>query len=148
MDLENLYQEIIIDHYKNPRNRGRIPDEKVLADEENPMCGDQVRLTASVENGRISSIRFDGKGCAISQASASMMTEALSGKTIEEAADTIRRFIGGMTGEEGFNEDEWEEIAALGGVRNFPLRIKCATMSWHGMEKVLGRIADSSRGPQ
>ncbi len=141
MDLEHLYQDIILDHYRNPRNRKKLAEDEVLADEENPLCGDRIRLTATLEGGRIASIRFDGKGCAISQASASMMTEAMKGNTPEEARNVIHRFIRVMTGQEAFNEADWDDLAALSGVRKFPLRIKCATMSWHGMMKVLAKLS-------
>jgi nitrogen fixation protein NifU and related proteins len=139
-DLEQLYQDIILDHYKNPRNRATLRDDEVLADEENPMCGDQIRLTARVEDGRIVDVRYDGKGCAISQASASMMTEVLKGRTTEEAQALIAAFVRTMRGEQEFDTDTPEDLLALSGVKKFPLRVKCATMSWHGMEKVLGKL--------
>lgn len=141
-DLDQLYQDIIIDHYKHPRNHAALRDDEVLADEENPMCGDQVRLTARVENGHITDIRYDGKGCAISQASASMMTETLKGRTVEEAGAMIGRFVQAMRGEKEFDSETPEDLLALRGVRKFPLRVKCATMSWHGMEKVLKQLAE------
>lgn len=141
MELDQLYQDIILDHYRNPRNREKLGEDEVLVDEENPLCGDRIRLTATLEGGRIASVRFDGKGCAISQASASMMTEAIQGRTPEEAQQVIQQFIRVMTSQEEFDEAGWEEIASLGGVRRFPLRIKCATMSWHGMMKVLAKLA-------
>jgi nitrogen fixation protein NifU and related proteins len=126
-DLEQLYQDLLIDHYRHPRNKAGLRDEDVLAEEENPLCGDQIRLTA----------RRDGKGCAISQASASMMTEALQGKTVAEAAALIERFVQAMRGEVDFDDQLPEDLHALRGVRSFPMRIKCATLAWHAMERIL-----------
>lgn len=139
-DLEQLYQDILLDHYKNPRNHEALRDDEVLADEENPMCGDQVRLTARMVDGRVADVRYDGKGCAISQASASMMTEVLNGKTAEEARALIDQFVQAMRGEREFDAGLPEDLLALSGVRKYPLRVKCATMSWHGMEKVLKKL--------
>lgn len=139
-DLEQLYQDIILDHYKNPRNRVELRDDEVLADEENPLCGDQVRLAARLEGGRIADVRYDGKGCVISQASASMMTELLKGKSADEAHKMIDQFVQAMRGEREFDPATPDDLLAMGGVRKYPLRVKCATMSWHGMEKVLNRL--------
>ncbi len=139
-DLEQLYQDIILDHYKHPRNRTALHDEEVMADEENPVCGDQIRLSARIDEDRVVEVRYDGKGCAISQASASMLTEVLKGKTVSEAAALIQHFIAAMRGEREFDPDFPEDLQALSGVRKFPLRVKCATMSWHGMEKVLQEL--------
>ncbi len=138
-DLDQLYQDILMDHYKHPRNRAALRDDEVLADEENPLCGDQIRLSVRVEDGCIKEARFDGKGCAISQASASMMTEALNGKTVEEARALIGQFICAMRGEREFDDDLPDDVQALHGVRKYPIRVKCATMSWRGMEKALAR---------
>jgi len=97
-------------------------------------------LAARLADGRLADLRFDGKGCVISQASASMMTEALQGMTVDDARALLTRFIAVMRGEEDFDADMPEDVPALSGVRKFPLRVKCATMSWHGMEKVLAKL--------
>ena len=138
--LEDLYQEIILDHFKDPRNFSALKDEEVLVDEENPTCGDQVRLTAVVQNGTIADIRFDGSGCAISMASASIMTEALKGRTVEEARKMAADFIAMMRGEKEFTTAAHEDLAALEGVKRYPLRVKCATMGWHALAKALDRV--------
>ncbi len=135
MTFDDLYQEIILDHYKHPRN---FADLSGLSDvHENPTCGDSLKLAVVVsDDGVVESIRFDGSGCAISMASASMMTEQLSGKRIEEALAMVGEFIGVMRGEKDVSELERHgDIAALGGVIQFPLRIKCATLAWHAFEK-------------
>lgn len=135
MAFDDLYQEIILDHYRNPRNSADlsfIPDENV---HENPSCGDSVKIHASVKDGKIEKLEFDGKGCAISVASASMMTELLTGKTVEEARRLIADFQAVMRGEsERSILDSWGELAALSGVIDFPLRVKCATLSWHALD--------------
>lgn len=140
-DLDHLYQDIILDHYKHPRNRSALRDEDVMADEENPMCGDQLRLTASLQDGRLVCIRYDGKGCAISQASASMMTEALEGRTIDDARQVIHCVVAALRGETDFDPAWSDDIVALSGVKKYALRVKCATLAWHGMEKVLDRLS-------
>ncbi len=136
-DMEQLYQEIILDHYKHPRNKTALRAEEVQADEENPMCGDQIQLAIEVDDDVVQRIRFDGKGCAISQASASIMTEQLQGKSVAEAKALIEQFVAMMRGERGIEPGDNEEWLSLSGVRKFPLRVKCATLSWRGMQKVL-----------
>lgn len=140
MELDELYQDILLDHFKHPRNYGPLPDAEVLVDELNPTCGDHIRLTARLENGRVAEVRFDGKGCAISLASASMMSELMRGLTPEEARARAVDFVAFMRGEKDLDPDALGDLAALAGVRQFPLRIKCATMSWHAMEKALGKL--------
>ena len=141
MELDNLYQDIILDHFKHPRNYGPISPKAVLVDEENPTCGGHIRMTVSVENGRVSRVQFDGKGCAISTASASMMTERLIGMPEAEARRLISDFVGVIRGEKELDVDSLGDLAALEGVKQYPMRVKCATMSWHAAEKALDRIA-------
>ena len=141
MELDDLYQEIILDHYRNPRHAGTVSDQDLLVDEENPTCGDQIRLTAEVEDGRIKDIRFDAHGCAISTASASMMGEELIGKPVAEARARIADFVALMRGEKDLDLDALGDLAALEGVKRYPLRIKCATMSWHAAQLALDRLA-------
>lgn len=140
MELDELYQDILLDHFKRPRNYGPLPDSEVLVDELNPTCGDHIRLAARLENGRVAEVRFDGKGCAISLASASMMSELMRGLTPQEARARAADFAAFMRGEKQIDPDTLGDLAALAGVRQFPLRIKCATMSWHAMEKALGKL--------
>lgn len=138
MAFDDLYQEIILDHYRNPRNTAdlsHISEENV---HENPSCGDSVKLHAIVKDGRIEKTEFQGRGCAISVASASMMTELLTGRTVDDAREIIRQFQAIMRGEDDVAVlQEWGELAALEGVVSFPLRIKCATLSWHALEVTL-----------
>ena len=140
MELDNLYQDIILDHFKHPRNYGPISPEAVLVDEENPTCGDHIQMTATVENGRISRVQFDGKGCAISMASSSMMTEEVIGKPVEEARAIAAKIIGFLRGEKDVGENELGDLMALSGVKEYPLRVKCATLGWHALLRALDKI--------
>ncbi len=141
MELDDLYKDLILDHCKHPRNFRPLADSEVLVDEENPTCGDHIRLTARVEQGKIADVKFDGKGCAISTASASMMTERLIGMPEAEARRLISDFVGVIRGEKELDVDSLGDLAALEGVKQYPMRVKCATMSWHAAEKALDRIA-------
>ncbi len=142
MQMDDLYQEMIIDHYKHPRHAATLTDEEVLVDEENPTCGDRIRLTATVaEDGTVSDIRYDANGCAISVASASMMAETLVGRPVGEAREQIRDFVELMRGRKEIDPSELGDLVALEGVKNFPMRIKCATMCWHAVEHALNQLA-------
>ena len=136
-DMDDLYQEIIIDHYKHPRHAEKLADEDVLVDRENPTCGDQIKLFAKVEDGVIADLRYEAIGCAISVASASMMADALKGKPLSEATKVINAFIAVMRGEVDSLDEEAGDLLALEGVKKYPLRIKCATMSWHALADAL-----------
>jgi nitrogen fixation NifU-like protein len=140
MEFDDLYREIILDHYRNPRNQGNldhVPEESV---HENPSCGDSVKLEISVgESGKVKSVTFDAQGCAISVASASMMSELLTGKPVQEARAIITEFNSVMRGEaESSILETWGDIASLAGVVSFPLRVKCATLAWHAADDALG----------
>ena len=138
MGFDDLYQEIILDHYRNPRNAADLSHVSEENVHENPSCGDSLKLQAIVEDGIVSKVQFEGKGCAISMASASMMTDLLSGKTVGEAKGIISSFEKIMRGEDEIKKlHDWGELAALEGVISFPLRIKCATLSWHALEVAL-----------
>lgn len=141
MELDDLYQEIIIDHYRNPRHAGPVADDVLLIEEENPMCGDQIRLTATVKDGIVQDVRYDARGCAISMASSSMMTEAIIGKPVEEVRERIRAFVDMMRGQADLDPDEAGDLVALEGVKHFPMRIKCATMCWHAIDDALTKLA-------
>ena len=128
-DLTDLYQHVILDHNRRPRNRGRLPTANRVAHGENPTCGDQCHVFLRLEGERIAEISFDGSGCAISQASASIMTTQLKGKTRAEAEQLYQEFHHLVT--TGEAPDEISDLAALAGVHAFPARIKCATLGWH-----------------
>ena len=138
VNTKALYQEVILDHNKRPRNKGRIDHPTNEADGHNPLCGDQVHLTLQTKDGLIDAIAFDGQGCAISTASASLMTEAVKGKTIEEAEAIFREFQTMVTTPES-EEDHGDlgSLVALAGVREYPVRIKCATLPWHTLHAAL-----------
>jgi nitrogen fixation protein NifU and related proteins len=141
MELDELYQDLILDHFKHPRNFRALSDVEVLVDEENPTCGDHIRLMARVEQGKIVDVKYDGKGCAISTASASMMSEKLIGMPVSAARELIGSFVSLIRGEKEMDADTLGELAALEGVKQYPMRVKCATMSWHAVEKALDKIA-------
>lgn len=129
--LRDLYQEVILDHNRRPRNFGALPAANRQAEGYNPLCGDKVTVFLDVEEGRIRDVRFEGAGCAISTASASLMTEALKGRSLEEARKLFNEFHELVT--TGAREDapELGKLAVFGGVREFPMRVKCATLAWH-----------------
>ncbi len=146
-ELRDLYQELILDHGKNPRNRHALPGHTHDALGHNPMCGDRlnVYLTLGADN-KITDAAFEGQGCAISTASASMMTDMLKGKTTAEAKEIFQYFHTLCTTEDvpppGFmNEDDLDRLTALSGVRQFPVRVKCATLAWHTMQAALNPAA-------
>ena len=141
MEFDELYQDIILDHFRHPRNQRPLNEAEVLVDEENPTCGDHIRLTAKVEGGKITDVKYDGKGCAISTASASMMSERLIGMTVPEARRLSADFIALIRGEKPMSADELGELAALEGVKEFPLRVKCATMAWHAAQSALDKLS-------
>ena len=133
MQLDELYRRVIMDHYKRPRNRGRLDDGAVSVDLNNPTCGDRISLQLAVRDGVIVDSRFEGEGCSISMASASMMTDAIKGKTLEEAVGLAGKFSDMMQGKPV--EFEYEDLEALSGVNKFPARIKCATLAWNALRK-------------
>ena len=128
-DLTDLYQQVILDHNRRPRNRGRLPTANRAAHGDNPSCGDQCDVFLRLEGDRIAEITFDGSGCAISQASASLMTTQLKGKTVGEAEALYDEFHDIVT--TGRAPEEMSDLSAFAGVHAFPARIKCATLGWH-----------------
>jgi len=138
MSLGDLYQEVIMDHYARPRNRGELPAPDVSFELHNPVCGDRIRVQARLEDGRVADVRFSGQGCSISQASASMMTQLVKGKGLADVRGLIERFLAMMKGEAG-DYKPLGEAQALQGVARFPVRIKCATLAWHVLEEGLRR---------
>lgn len=135
--LEELYQEIILDHYRRPRNKGTLSPADVSARDSNPLCGDEITVTARLVDGKITEIKFDGHGCSISQSSASIMTQKLAGKTPAEAQQFIEQFLRMMRGDIPFGGREMGDLKALEGVLKFPVRVKCATLSWNTTYKAL-----------
>ncbi len=141
MDLNTLYRTVIMDQYKNPKNKGlKNTDPYHLVHLTNPSCGDDMRVEIVVENGRVIDVRQDGKGCSICLSSASVMSELLIGKTVEEAKDIIQSFYSMVKGEELPDEDKLEEAIAYKGVRDFPARIKCATLAWKCVERAIDEV--------
>ncbi|MDE5416248.1 Fe-S cluster assembly sulfur transfer protein SufU [Alkalihalobacterium chitinilyticum] len=135
-NLDTLYRQVIMDHYKNPRNRGEFEGDSVTVNMNNPTCGDRIQLQMQVEDDKISAAKFVGEGCSISLASASMMTQAVKGLTVEEALKMSQIFSDMMQGKD-YDDSTFDlgDIEALQGVSKFPARIKCATLAWKAMEK-------------
>jgi nitrogen fixation NifU-like protein len=137
--LDDLYQETILDHQRNPRNFARLPTANRQAEGSNPLCGDRVTVYLEVADGVIRDISFDGEGCAIARASASMMTSAVKGKTLSEAAETFRSFHRMLTGGQDpcFDLEALGKLAVFAGVGAFPVRVKCATLAWHALQAAM-----------
>jgi nitrogen fixation NifU-like protein len=145
-DLTDLYQEVILDHNKKPRNYGKLDDPDHFAQGNNPLCGDQLRLYLKMDGQRVEQIRFEGSGCAISTASASLMTEVVVGKDLDAIEKLYEGFHDLLTGDPSVAAEagpELGKLAVFSGVREFPVRVKCATLSWHTLRAAL-RDQDSS----
>ncbi len=141
-DLRELYQSVILDHSRSPRNFGELPGADAEATGNNPLCGDAVTVWVRMDGDRIAQVQFStppGTGCAISKASASLMTTAVVGKTREEAAELFGAFHGMVTGT-STRTDDLGRLAAFGGVAQFPIRVKCATLAWHALNAALGKV--------
>ncbi len=136
-ELRDLYQEVILEHSKRPRNYRTLEGANRSAEGFNPLCGDHFTIYLDVEEGRIRDIAFQGSGCAISKASASMMTQALKGKTTEEAEALFEKFHHVVTGKNGTQSENLGKLAAFAGVSEFPVRVKCATLAWHALHAAL-----------
>lgn len=134
--LDDLYRRVIMDHYQKPRNKGKLEEsEGLIINLNNPTCGDSISLSLKVEDGKVTDARFLGEGCSISMSSASMMTEAVKGKTVEEALKLSEIFSDLMQGKEVDDSIDLGDIEALSGVAKFPARIKCATLAWKALEQ-------------
>jgi len=148
--LRELYQDVILDHSRHPRHFGPLPDATHTGEGHNPLCGDRVKIYLALDNAnRIADIKFEGKGCAISQASASLMTDMLVGRSIEEAEKLMGGFLHMVKGEADIGElnaDDRERLEVMAGVSAFPMRVKCATLAWHTMKSALegGEAAKSA----
>lgn len=138
-ELKELYQQVILDHNKSPRNFRKIENPSRFAEGYNPLCGDKINIYVNFNNEQISDISFQGSGCAISKASASLMTSMLKGKTRAEAEELFNRFHDMVTDKLGDNPniEDLGKLAVLAGVRDFPVRVKCASLAWHTMMNAL-----------
>lgn len=143
MAFDELYQEIILDHYKNPRNFGEGSPTCTAIELDNPVCGDHIRLMLRVNaQGLVDDIKFNGNGCAISVASASMMTEEVLGKTVADAKKILADVLMVARGEKEPDVlDDYGDISALKGVAKYPMRVKCATLSWHALDDAFKKLA-------
>lgn len=130
-ELQVLYQEVLLDHYRSPRNRGRLAEATGRAEGHNPLCGDRIAVEVEVEDHRLRKVAFEGTGCAISTASASLMTEAIAGLTESEIAKLFEQFRQAVTGDPAADLESLGKLAVLCGVKDFPMRVKCATLAWH-----------------
>jgi nitrogen fixation protein NifU and related proteins len=150
--LEDLYREIILDHYRTPRNRGELDAPALSAEGHNPLCGDEIRIFVDVQDGIVTDVRFNGSGCSISQSSASMMTSAIKGKPVDQVKAIVKKFKSMMT----IDEDESPvdeslnlgDLEALQGVVKFPVRIKCATLGWNTLLDALTTAVNSFSSQQ
>ena len=135
--IDELYQEVILDHSKSPRNFGVLDQFTCTAEGKNPMCGDQLTVYVDIKDDIVSDISYRARGCAISIASASLMSSIIKGKTIEQVHILFDKFHKLCTGHDVEDDDDIERLRVLSGVSNFPTRVKCATMSWHAMKEAI-----------
>ena len=146
MDLNTLYRTVIMDNYKNPKNKGlKKTDDYHFVHLNNPSCGDEMNVEIKIENGIIKDVRQDGHGCSISMSSASVMSDVLIGKTVEEARKIILDFYGIVTGTDPEDEEALGEAIAYMGVRQFPARVKCATLAWKAIERAIDEVMDNGK---
>jgi nitrogen fixation protein NifU and related proteins len=135
--LDDIYKEVILDHYKNPRNKRELPGAELSGHQNNPLCGDEITVFVQAQDGSVSDVAFEGAGCSISQSSASMMTEAVQGRPITDARKLASDFRGMMAGDVEPDEDEFGDLVALKGVVKYPIRIKCAVLAWDVLQEAL-----------
>lgn len=146
MDLNTLYRTVIMDNYKNPKNKGlKQTDDYHFVHLNNPSCGDEMNVEVKIEDGIIKDVRQDGHGCSISMSSASVMSDVLIGKTVEEARKIILDFYGIVTGTDPEDEEALGEAIAYMGVRQFPARVKCATLAWKAIERAIDEVTDNGK---
>ncbi len=138
-ELSDLYQEVILDHNRRPRNFHALPGASHTADGHNPLCGDRLRLYLKVEHGVVSDVAFEGAGCAISKASASMMTDAVKGRTVGEVDALFHRFHRMVTTPPDCPVEDMGKLSSLAGVREFPVRVKCASLAWHTLKAAMAQ---------
>ena len=137
MALDDIYKETILDHYKNPRNKRELPGASVTSTRNNPLCGDEVTVSATLDQGTIREVAFLGTGCSISQSSASMMTESVSGKSVDDAMALAGDVRGMLAGQVEPDEDAFGDLVALKGVVKYPIRIKCAVLAWDVLQEAV-----------
>ena len=143
--FDDLYREVIIDHYRKPRHRGTLPGAPIHVEGMNPVCGDEIRLDLAMDDGHIGAIAFSGQGCSISQASASMLTERVQGKAVAEVNEVIRHFRDMLTAGAP-PADDLGDLEALQGVANYPVRVKCALLSWNVLQEGLNQASKRLEG--
>jgi nitrogen fixation protein NifU and related proteins len=146
LSLDDLYKEVILDHYKAPRNKRDLPGATVSCHQNNPLCGDEITLHARLDDGAVAEVAFEGQGCSISQASASMLTEAVAGLSLGEAGELTERFRGMMEGRVDPDEDTFGDLMALKGVVKYPVRIKCAVLAWDVLQEALEDTSGRATG--
>jgi nitrogen fixation protein NifU and related proteins len=144
--LDDIYKEVILDHYKNPRNKRELPGAELQCHANNPLCGDEITVFAHVQEGSVAEVTFQGAGCSISQSSASMMTEAVTGTRVEDSMALVASFRGMMAGDVEPDEETFGDLVALKGVVQYPIRIKCAVLAWDVLQDALG--AGSATGAE
>ncbi len=137
MALDDIYKEVILDHYKKPRNKHDNPNAELTCTRNNPLCGDEITVYVHEDDAKVADVSFTGAGCSISQSSASMMTEAVAGQTVDEALRLAADFRGMMAGEVEPDEQEFGDLVALKGVVRYPIRIKCAVLAWDVLQEAL-----------
>jgi nitrogen fixation NifU-like protein len=147
LSLDDLYKEVILDHYKAPRNKRQLPEATVSRHKNNPLCGDEITVHARLADGGVAEVAFEGQGCSISQASASMLTEAVQGLSVGEAEDLTDSFRGMMEGRVDPDEDTFGDLMALKGVVKYPVRIKCAVLAWDVLQEALEDSSGSATAP-
>jgi nitrogen fixation NifU-like protein len=145
--LDDIYKEVILDHYKSPRNKRELPGAELSCSGNNPLCGDEISVFAHVEDEKVLEVTFQGAGCSISQSSASMMTEAVTGDTLEEAKELAATFRAMMAGEVEPDEETFGDLVALKGVVKYPIRIKCAVLAWDVLQDALGTGGGKGHNP-
>jgi nitrogen fixation NifU-like protein len=142
--LDDIYKEVILDHYKSPRNKRELPGAELTCTRNNPLCGDEITVFAHVEDGKIREVTFQGAGCSISQSSASMMTEVVNDTTVDDALELASDFRGMMAGDVEPTEDRFGDLMALKGVVKYPIRIKCAVLAWDVLQEALDGAGEAS----
>ena len=149
MSMQDLSREIILDHYQNPRNHGRLPNPTLANRGHNPLCGDEIELSVGIDeqDNRIRDIAFTGRGCSISQASASMMTEVIKSKTLAEAEASVQRFTQQMANRDVEPKELEEELDALQGVKKYPARVKCALLPWTTLRETVNLYRHRESSP-
>lgn len=146
-ELDELYKDLILDHYRRPRNRRSVVEPKVIGEGYNPLCGDEIAVEAHFEGDVLADVGFQGRGCSLSQASGSMMTEVVKGKTVEEARSLVADFTRMMTDPASPPAEDLGDLEAFIGVAKYPVRVKCATLAWHALVDLLDQHAQKQENP-